>query len=93
MIRDDIRQTLQEIVPDAILFDNPSFDNSIIGISTEGGVVYDLERMAEELAAEDQIPLGEAYEFIDYNTLRSLGYMNLEGIAPTVVDQNQPWSD
>lgn len=93
MIRDDIRQTLQEIAPDAILFDNPSFDNSIIGLSTEGGVVYDLEQMAEELAAEDQIPLDEAYEFIDYNTLRSLGYMNLEGIAPTVVDRNQPWSD
>ena len=93
MIRDDIRQTLQEIAPDAILLDNPSFDNSIIGLSTEGGVVYDLERMAEELAVEDQIPLDEAYEFIDYNTLRSLGYMNLEGVAPTVVDQNQPWSD
>lgn len=88
MILKDVRELLAEVAPEAIILDNPSFDRSIIGITTEGGIVYDLEKMAEELASEDEISLDEAYEFIDYNTLRSLGYTSLQGVPPTVLDNS-----
>lgn len=88
MILEDVREMLADVAPEAIILDNPSFDRSIIGITTEGGIVYDLEKMAEELANDDGIPLDEAYEFIDYNTLRSLGYASLQGISPTILDNS-----
>ena len=34
----NIRLNLDE---DAVVFDNPNFDNSIIGVTTDGNVVYD----------------------------------------------------
>ena len=88
MINHKIREMLAETAPDAIILDAPSFDNSIIGVSTCGAIVYDLDKMVEELAEEDNISLEEARDFVDYNTLRSLGYMSHEGLMPIVVDKS-----
>ena len=81
------RDLIAEVAPEAILFDNPDFDGSIIGITSIGAVVYDLGRMVEELARDDNIDLEAAMEFIDYNTLRSLSYCQ-EGQAPVIVDRS-----
>lgn len=40
-INEYVRSELDE---DTIVFDNPSFDNSIIGITTDGQAVYDYEK-------------------------------------------------
>ena len=45
MINEKIREWLEEVSPDALVFDNPSFDNSIIGLSTDGNVIYDISKM------------------------------------------------
>lgn len=45
MINEKIRAYLEEVSPDSLVFDNPSFDNSIIGLSTDGNVIYDLYKM------------------------------------------------
>ena len=45
MIIKEIREWLKEVSPDALVFDNPSFDNSIVGLSTDGNVIYDLSKM------------------------------------------------
>lgn len=89
------------VFPDSYLYDNPSFDNSIIGITDSGRVVYDYDMMAQEFVEDDKeysikqymdaLPdnerdsvteeqimddlLMEAYEFIDYNTIRATPYM------------------
>jgi hypothetical protein len=88
MINPEIRETLSHTAPDAVILDNPSFDNSIIGIATCGAIVYSLDKMIEELAGEDNISSEEALDFIEYNTLRALGYMSHEGLAPIVVDES-----
>ena len=84
MIREDIRQELREKgFDDTILFDNPSFDNSIVGYTEDGRVVYNYDSMVEELAEEDGISLIDAQEFIDYNTIRALPYAGEK--APIIV--------
>lgn len=59
---------------DSIIFDNPSYDSAIIGISTDGKVVYDYDEMIACLMYEDDMTYDEAVDFIDYNTIRSLPY-------------------
>lgn len=60
---------------DIVIFDNPSYDDALIGVSTDDQAVYDYERMVECLMVEDGMSYEEAAEFIDFNTIRSLPYV------------------
>ena len=51
-----------------------SYDNSIVGVTTDGRVVYDFDKMVEELMQDEEWSYEEAVEWIDYNTIRSLPY-------------------
>lgn len=85
MVKEELRKYINEENEDALLFDNPSFDNSIIGMSTDGRVIYSLHKMVEELATEDEIAFDEALEFIDYNTIRALIYIS-DSNKPIILD-------
>lgn len=74
MVRQDVRDEIAEVNPLAVVFDNPAFDDSIIGVTDDDCVVYDYNKMVEELAAEDGISLEDAADFICYNTIRALPY-------------------
>ena len=63
-----------ELPEDAILFDNMSYDDSIVGVTTDGRVVYDYDKMIEELMEDEEWSCEEAAEWIDYNTIRALPY-------------------
>ena len=63
-----------ELEEDTIVFDNPNFDNSIIGITTDGKAVYDYDKMVVELMEDDDISEQEAIDFIEYNTIRAIPY-------------------
>lgn len=70
----------KDIESEFILLDSPDFDNSIIGISSDNRIIYDEGRMAFEFADdnttdEDVCTLTEAYECIEYDTLRAIPYM------------------
>ena len=80
MVKPEVRQRLDD---DALVFDNPAYDNSIIGQTFDGRAIYDVEAMAEELAADDEMTIEEAMDFIDYNAIRSLPYAGDK--APVVV--------
>lgn len=80
MIKPEIREQLDD---GALVFDDPAYDNSIIGQTFDGRAIYDIELMAEELAQDDQITIEEAMDFIDYNAIRSLPYAGEK--APVVV--------
>lgn len=56
----------------SIIFTDPSYNASIIGVTTDGRAVYDYNLMVKELSQEDDITEEEAVEFIEYNTLGSL---------------------
>jgi hypothetical protein len=72
---DDIRSLLCEMgYEDAVVFDNPEFDPAIVGVTEDGCVVYDYEKMVAHLMETDGISAVDAIEFIDYNTIRALPY-------------------
>lgn len=64
------------VCENALRFDNPSFDNSIIAVDYYGRLIYDYDLMVEELMKNDNISGEEAIDFISYNTLRSLDYQS-----------------
>lgn len=69
------RDTLCELgFEDAIVFDNPSYENAIIGTTEDRRVAYSYEKMVECLMEEDGMDSTDAMEFIDYNAIRSLPY-------------------
>lgn len=70
-----IKDALNELgYESSIVFENPSYDTAIIGISSDGQVVYDYDKMVEYLVKTDEMTPEEACEFIDYNTIRALPY-------------------
>lgn len=67
----------------AAYFVNPDFQEAIIGYTDDGSVVYDYDLMVESLMKEDNISDLDAVEFIDYNTLRTIPYM--DGNKPIIM--------
>ena len=68
-----------ELPEDAIVFDNMSYDGSIVGVTTDGRVVYNYDKMVEELMEDEQCSYEEAADWIDYNTIRALPYAGENG--------------
>ena len=68
-----------ELPEDSIVFDNMSYDGSIIGVTTDGRVVYDYDKMVEELMQDEEWSYEDSVEWIDYNTIRALPYAGENG--------------
>lgn len=86
MIKEKLRKAIEEMAIDSeeeVLFlDNPSFDKSIIGITNDFRLIYDLDKMIEELMEDDQI---------DYNTLLAIPYFGEQ--APIIKMSFAPYYD
>ena len=68
-----INQKIREELPeDAVIFDNKAYDNSIIGVTSDGRVVYDFDLMVAELMKDENWTEDEAVEWIEYNTIWAL---------------------
>lgn len=67
---------------DVVIFDNPSYDDALIGVTTDGRAAYDYELMVMWLIREYKWSREDAVEWIDYNTLRAIPYY---GSAPVVI--------
>ena len=64
-----LRESISEIesLQDAIILDNPYFDNSIVGYTEDGKLVYDFDKMVDEFFQDnkdDNIEYVNAIEFI-----------------------------
>ena len=70
-VNQEIRNKLP---PDAVVFDNHAYDNSIIGTTFDGRAIYSFDKMVEELATDEGWTEIDAIEWINYNTIRSLPY-------------------
>lgn len=64
---------LDELAPDTIVFDSPSYSTALIGVSHDGRAIYDYDKMVAFLVHEDGMSEEDAIDFIDYNTIGSLG--------------------
>ena len=69
------RDLLNEIgLEEAIIFENPDYDEAIIGVSHNDRVIYSFEKMVQHLMDKDKMTEEEAIEFIEYNTIRAIPY-------------------
>lgn len=66
-----------------VIFDTPSYDDALIGVSEDNRAVYDYDKMVVWLAVTWGISREDAMEFIEYNTLRALPYCG--AAAPIVM--------
>lgn len=62
---------------------NYSYDDALIGVTTDNRAVYDYDKMVEWLMRTEGVSSLEAMDWIDYNTIRALPYMGED--APIVM--------
>ena len=74
-MNDKLREFICEIgYEDSVLFVDPDYDDAIVGVTTEGQIVYDYDKMVADMIVKDDMEGVDAIEFIEYNTIRSLPY-------------------
>lgn len=85
----DIREIICDMgYEDAVVFDNPSYDEAIIGVSEDGRIVYDFDLMVQCLVNNEDMTPWDAMDFISYNTIRALGYIPDAPIIMYSIEQN-----
>lgn len=62
---------------------NYGYDSALVGVTTDNRAVYNYEKMVEWLMEEEGFSYEDAVEWIDYNTMRALGYMGSD--APIII--------
>ena len=67
-LENNIRDRIRETYPETIFWDE--LDTAIIGVSTEGRVVYSMERMLEYFQSTGMNE-EESIEYVDFNILGS----------------------
>ena len=79
--------TVQDLIDkgyeDLSVFENSSYDGCIVGISTDNQVIYSLSQMVEWFCKENNCSFDESLEYIDYNTIRTIPYMEN---PPVIID-------
>ena len=60
---------------DIVIFENPSFEGALIGVSSDDRAIYSYDKMVESAMQQEGWTEEEAIEWIDYNTIRSLSYV------------------
>lgn len=57
---------------DVIIFESPSYDEALVGVTEDGRAVYDFDKMVAWLVTTWGITQDEAIEWIEYNTIGAL---------------------
>ena len=66
-----------------LFFENPSFVKAITGITYSGQLIYDYDLMVESAMEDEGWEYEDAVDWIEYNTLRSIPYMD-NGVRPII---------
>ena len=66
-----------------LFFENPSFVKAITGITYGGQLIYDYNLMVESAMEDEGWEYEDAVDWIEYNTLRSIPYME-NGVRPII---------
>ena len=73
---------------DVVHFDGPEFDGGIVGVTTDGRLVYSYDRLVTALSEANRWSREDAVDWIEFNTLRSLPYIGPR--APVVMNDLDP---
>ena len=68
---------------DVVIFTNYSYDDALIGVTEDNRAVYDFDKMVTWLMETERFTQDEAIEWIEYNTIRALGYAGSD--APIIM--------
>lgn len=68
---------------DAAYFINPDYEGAIVGVTDDGRVVYDFDKMVEYLMDKEGWSDIDSIEWIEYNVIRSIPYMGEN--APIII--------
>lgn len=60
-------------------FSNFSYDDALIGVTTDDRAVYSYSKMLDWLIEKEGFTYEEAEDWIDYNTIRALPYGGADG--------------
>lgn len=87
------RKTLNELgLDDSIVFENPDYDSAIVGYdANDYRIIYDYQKMIEDLIETNGMSYEDAVDFIEYNTLRSIPYAGDK--APIVMHNMEDYFD
>lgn len=78
------REILEDLdYENLVVFDNPDYDDAIIGVSHDDRVIYDYDKMIKHLVENENMTVEDAEDFISYDTIRSLSYRSED--APIVM--------
>lgn len=77
----------QGIEEEVLILDNHAYDKSVVGITEDGRLIYDFNKMVEEFMEDEQCDETEAIEWLEYNTLRALPYMGER--APIIITESR----
>lgn len=79
MKQEEIKELIEELgYEEVLLFESPSYDKAFIGLTDDGCAAYDYYEMVQYLVDSDGMTEEEAEEFIEYNTIRSLPYYEIQ---------------
>lgn len=59
---------------DVVILSDYSYDDALIGVTHDNRAVYDYEKMIDWLVKKQNFTIDDAYELVDYNTIRALPY-------------------
>ena len=68
-IHEQVLEEVKEYYPDSLIANG--FDLAIIGYSTQGNIVYDVQKMIEILIKRDDMGHIEALEYLDFNVFNA----------------------
>ena len=91
MTNDDLKYLIKELVDDEdelnqiIVLEGDEFADGAIGLSEDNHVIYDYNKTVESLEKCNNWSEEEAIEWIEYNTIRSLAYMDNIGKKPIIL--------
>ena len=77
----------QGVEEEVLILDNHAYDKSVVGITEDGRLIYDFEKMIQEFMEDEQCDETEAIEWLEYNTLRALPYMGDR--APIIIHESR----
>lgn len=86
MTNEELKEKILELgeYEDSIVLEGNEFADGVVGITTEGRVVYSYERLVERLATAYG-STEEAIEWLETNTIPSLGWMGAK--APILIHE------
>ena len=83
---EDLKEYLTEqCFTDTVVLEGPSYISAVVGISTDGRLIYSRDLMVKYLGEHDGMTEQVANEFIDFNTMGALPNMGEK--APIIMEE------